>query len=153
VAKRLHIGRVQQATDAADDDVCLCFEDGFECRILRGEPRLDAWRQITEECRRDGEPIAVRVDEATGTVAAMLVPMLKQIVQVESIAPDGTLFLDVRRSPSRYVLRSVEPDYIAMRALLEESIRTRGWMWVTRESSTMEIVHVRRPNILVRGGW
>lgn len=138
---------------ASGRDAVLTLTDGAQYVVPRADRRSDVWTEVLEARREADLPVYVRFDLMTRALTLLLLPKLRQVARVAD-EPEGE-FLPVTmfRSPAFYRLRLGGRDYEKFYRLLREGRDNQEWLWITNTLDTLEIVDVRRPDVLQPGGW
>jgi hypothetical protein len=126
-----------------DADGVLTLKGGTRCTMARQDPRFPVWQRLLKGAQTTGLPVYLEC-EAGGAARVILPLAARRIEKVDAPAGDKaavTIFM----SPSPHHLRTSHPDYAAMRALLEESVGTKGSVLLAVEPKTLEILSARKP--------
>jgi len=125
-----------------EKDGVLQLKDGTRCTLGRKDPRFAIWLRLLGGAQKQGLPVYV---ECAAGAARTILPFAARVIEkVDAPAGDKaavTLFM----SPSIHHLRTGRADYAAVRALLEEAVKSQEPVLLAVDPKTQEILAARKP--------
>ena len=136
------LSRLQERDERAPHLV-VTLESGRAGRLDLSDHRSAVWADVLESQHRSGQPIYIRIDQQTGFIAELLLP-IRYRVQAVTPVPDG---LDVQLDVSQAVhrVRSSNPDFEALRRSLEAALHLGAPILVTEALDDRGILDARPP--------
>jgi len=124
-------------------DGVLQLKDGTRCTLGRKDPRFAIWLRILKGAQTSGVPVYLEC--APGGAAKTIMPFAaRRIDKVEAAAGEKATVM-IFMAPSPHHLRTGHADYAAMRALLEESAKSKQPVLLAIEPKTLEVLAARKP--------
>ncbi|MGY0833823.1 protein-glutamine glutaminase family protein [Azospirillum argentinense] len=142
------VRRVESVTDIAasrgeaEPATTIHFEGGEIARLSGTDPSSAQYRSILEEAREARVPIYLVVEETTGSVTDLRVPLPTDAVTYISEVDDQTLAVELELSQLRHVLKRSNDDFERLRGALERALVSGSGVIVT-ETDDHEIIDVR----------
>lgn len=136
------VARVEDPGGTADG--VLQLQDGTRCTLERKDPRFAIWLRLLGGAQKQAMPVYVECAPNGGAARTILPFAARVIEKVDAPAGDKaavTLFM----SPSIHHLRTGRADYAAMRALLEEAVKSQEPVLLAVDPKTLEILAARKP--------
>ena len=128
-----------------DGDGTLQLKDGTRCTLGGKDPRFMIWLRILKGAQNQGMPVYAECAPGGGAAKTILPFAARQIEQVDAPQGDKAAVL-IFMSPSIHYLRTANPRYAAIRAVLEESAKTRQPVLLAVDPRTLDILAAVKPD-------
>lgn len=131
-------------TPGGEADGVLTLKDGTRCTLGAKDPRYPVWLRLIKGAEKQGLPVYVECAPDGGAARTILPFAARRIDEVHPPAGDQAEVL-IFMAPSIHYLKTGHRDYAAMRALLEESAKSKQPVLLAVEPRTLEILAVVKP--------
>ena len=125
-----------------DADGVVHLKDGTQCTLGREDPRFATWLRLLKSARASGLPVYL---ECAGGAARTLLPFAARRIEKVDAAAGDQATVTIFMSPSLHHLRTGRGDYAALRALLEEAVKSGQPLLLAVDPRTLEILAARKP--------
>ncbi|MVT52601.1 hypothetical protein GPL17_19145 [Bradyrhizobium yuanmingense] len=118
------------------------LEGGGTAHLSDGHPRAELYRSLLSDARDGQVPIHLTVDDTTGTVETLRIPLPKDSVASVTELDADTMEVELHLSPARHVLKRSNPDFERLRGDLQRAAKS-GTGVILTETEDHEVIDVR----------
>ncbi|MDX0177376.1 protein-glutamine glutaminase family protein [Sinorhizobium meliloti] len=122
------------------------FDSGDTVRISGDDARSGSYRSILKDASDAHVPVFVVLEDTTGTILELHIPLPPDIVTSLSEADAQTLEVELQVSQGRHFLKRSSPDFQRLRDALENARKRETGVMVT-ETDEREIIDVREARL------
>jgi hypothetical protein len=124
--------------------VTVSFKTGQTGMLDMKNPRAVHWANIIDRLKRENAPVYVEIDEETGIITNLLIPMVDK---VEALATDERGDVEVRlvHSPAIRILLKSDPHFEAIYQSLQSALADGAELLITETRDEHEIIDARPP--------